>query len=669
MQRYLIRLVCSAAANAAGIPSVLITNFTFDSVYSYLSTLIVDETDVHDSLSAHALAHTSLTPDVPLRRGEVGPLVRQLWGGYRCADLLLRLPGAIPIPSFAVHPAMPSPDWVDVQTRRFMSAIFDHLSEDTSQYTLLQQVPFPPQYPPKMVPRTVISAPLIVRSPSSVVYTEEGRHRLLDSIGVPRHLQDNPTTKILIVSFGGQVFHKPSHSRSSSLAQTPNVSILEPSKQMNGVRHVHHSCAPAAAVLSIKKSMPTDAKDANAGIEALASALQNNLHAPRRTGSLRVRVDCKSSTSLLMIPGAPAASLPSSPATVTIPTFPSVVPPTPEIEQVEDRFGHVSVSEEEYKDDVFGTLLPDESWLAIVCGVPKEWAAAGGEALPDNFFVAPKDVYMPDLTAVADVLLGKLVCLPIATANMGLWLIGDLCRAMAPCRSASMPARRSCTSHARSSSRSMASACSSSVAALVSSSRGWRMNRAGGQPRSGRRTSRVETGRRGRERRARRGSARRREGRWRRCWFSGLGDGKKWRCRLDKRQTWTLGLMHEPTAATPHMYTRQCCITRCGELNSRPKCSLQQYAAVPHGTILRLLLHERPPLLASHPSHNLLRASDTKDLVLAAHTRAIHESFRGLLNVRPALLVLGGLFERLDTQREAHALQEGRLRDRAMGCC
>ena len=32
-----------------------------------------------------------------------------------------------------------------------------------------------------------------------------------------------------------------------------------------------------------------------------------------------------------------------------------------------------------------------------------------GEELPENFFVAPKDVYMPDLTAVADVLLGKLV--------------------------------------------------------------------------------------------------------------------------------------------------------------------------------------------------------------------------------------------------------------------
>jgi hypothetical protein len=58
-------------------------------------------------------------------------------------------------------------------------------------------------------------------------------------------------------------------------------------------------------------------------------------------------------------------------------------------------------------------LLPDDSWIAIVCGVTKEqWNAVDGdvdEGLPDGFYVAPKDVYMPDLTAVADVLLGKLV--------------------------------------------------------------------------------------------------------------------------------------------------------------------------------------------------------------------------------------------------------------------
>jgi len=53
-------------------------------------------------------------------------------------------------------------------------------------------------------------------------------------------------------------------------------------------------------------------------------------------------------------------------------------------------------------------LFPDNSWIAIVCGVSKTWAEEDGEQLPDNFFVAPKEIYMPDVTAVADVLLGKL---------------------------------------------------------------------------------------------------------------------------------------------------------------------------------------------------------------------------------------------------------------------
>lgn len=63
--------------------------------------------------------------------------------------------------------------------------------------------------------------------------------------------------------------------------------------------------------------------------------------------------------------------------------------------------------EEEEEDEP--RLLPDDSWITIVCGVSKEWGRENGEELPPNFFVAPRDVYMPDLTAVADVLLGKLV--------------------------------------------------------------------------------------------------------------------------------------------------------------------------------------------------------------------------------------------------------------------
>ncbi|EKM58428.1 uncharacterized protein PHACADRAFT_117373, partial [Phanerochaete carnosa HHB-10118-sp] len=408
-----------AAANTVGIPSVLITNFTFDSVYSYLSTLIIDETDAKDqlvnALKTHTSPHPPLPLDVPLLRHEVEPLVRHLWEGYRCADLLLRLPGAIPIPSFTEQPLLPSPDWVDVQTRRFTPAIFGHLYQDTSHHTLLNQMPFPCTYPPKAISRAVISAPLLVRSPHPAVYTSGGRQHLLDSVGVPRHLQDDPSIKILIVSFGGQVFHKPSHSRthsrSSSRLHTPDPSILGPSKQINVALHTHSSYSPVMDVADIKKGMPPEPVSAAAGVETLVNALETNRHAPRRSGSLRVRLERKRSGSLLMIPGAPAASVPTSPVAATVPTFPSVFPPAPTIDEVtENPFGQAATPEEEYKYDVFGTLLPDESWIAIVCGVPKDWAE-DGEALPDNFFVAPKDVYMPDLTAVADVLLGKLVSL------------------------------------------------------------------------------------------------------------------------------------------------------------------------------------------------------------------------------------------------------------------
>lgn len=52
-------------------------------------------------------------------------------------------------------------------------------------------------------------------------------------------------------------------------------------------------------------------------------------------------------------------------------------------------------------------LLP-ENWIAVVCGASKG-QDEDAEHLPEGFYIAPKDVYMPDLTAAADVLLGKLV--------------------------------------------------------------------------------------------------------------------------------------------------------------------------------------------------------------------------------------------------------------------
>jgi hypothetical protein len=69
-------------------------------------------------------------------------------------------------------------------------------------------------------------------------------------------------------------------------------------------------------------------------------------------------------------------------------------------------------------------LLPDESWIAVICGVSKEqWNAENEEGgLPEGFYVAPRDVYMPDLIAVGDVVLGKLVSIVLVVIERHSWM-------------------------------------------------------------------------------------------------------------------------------------------------------------------------------------------------------------------------------------------------------
>ncbi|KAF9041890.1 hypothetical protein BDZ89DRAFT_1128587 [Hymenopellis radicata] len=110
-------------------------------------------------------------------------------------------------------------------------------------------------------------------------------------------------------------------------------------------------------------------------------------------------------TSHIWIPGAPPAHKPPmTPKSVSCGLSFSMVPPTPVIEQ---RIEPTIDNSEEFE----ARLLPDSSWIAIVCGVTKgQWQSQSDpdSELPEGFYLAPKDVYMPDLTAVADVLLGKL---------------------------------------------------------------------------------------------------------------------------------------------------------------------------------------------------------------------------------------------------------------------
>ncbi|KAI0681906.1 hypothetical protein BC835DRAFT_1311744, partial [Cytidiella melzeri] len=58
-----------AAANTIGIPSALVTNFTFDSVYSYLSTVFVESCDFHqnqEELHPTPIGGQQLPPDIPI---------------------------------------------------------------------------------------------------------------------------------------------------------------------------------------------------------------------------------------------------------------------------------------------------------------------------------------------------------------------------------------------------------------------------------------------------------------------------------------------------------------------------------------------------------------------------------------------------------------------------
>ncbi|PCH42345.1 hypothetical protein WOLCODRAFT_72480 [Wolfiporia cocos MD-104 SS10] len=376
------------AANDAGIPSVLITNFSFDSVYSYLSTPFIDTVSTTDIAGSNTLYTPNplvqaIPPDVPISLEDMKPLVEQIVSGFRCADLLLRLPGAIPMPSFFVTPSLPSIDWVTLTSRTFTPEVVKHLTSPPSTQALLPSTPFPPTFSPKCVPRAARTAPLLVRSPTPDIYTPAGQRRLLASIGVPPYLHDPASTKVLIVSFGGQVFHRPQsriHSRSPSAASTPGPFAGAAAKA--SARAGSQLKIPGAPPVAIPNSPP-----------------MKGTHSPP-TFNLPV------SPPLKREPKSPEQSV----------TF-TTIPASPQLQRTESNHSAdraytypalAQVMESEIEEELEPRLLPDETWIAIVCGVSKEWGRENGEELPGNFFVAPRDVYMPDLTAVADVLLGKL---------------------------------------------------------------------------------------------------------------------------------------------------------------------------------------------------------------------------------------------------------------------
>ncbi|KAG0700270.1 hypothetical protein DFH29DRAFT_1001254 [Suillus ampliporus] len=363
------------AANATGLPSILITNFTFDSVYSYLSTTFADQVDAPPG---EELSIDNFAPDYPIPDEELEPLVQQIYLGYRCADLLVRLPGCVPIPSFSISPSLPAPSWTDQDNNTILDCISAHLVQNPATYALHSSIPFAGSHTKKTFERSIIQAPLLVRgitkSPDTV-YSPAGRSRFLSSIGVPEHLHNPDKTKILIVSFGGQVFRKPTSSRGSSTGHSSPGSRTPPNNVPAELRRIPDSPQlsdpPCNDALS-NMDMPSHLNSASPVVQPEPSRTCANICA-----ILTKTESCFENN-------------------ITRSYFDTFIPSVSDI-----MLDHAV-------DDLDARLLPDSSWIAIVCGVSK-WGQEGtDEKPPDRFFVAPKYVYMPDLTAVADVLLGKL---------------------------------------------------------------------------------------------------------------------------------------------------------------------------------------------------------------------------------------------------------------------
>lgn len=427
-----------------------------------MSTLIVDAAPslLHPDTLGTTCAATLLPIDKPIPPEAMTPLVEQVHAGFRCADLLLRLPGAIPIPSFTAHPPLPSTDWVDISTQCFTPEVVNHLLEDPSSYPLHSPIPFPllsqDQVKIPTPPRSIIQSPLLVRPPNPSVYTREGRSQFLLSIGIPKSAHDPDKTKILIVSFGGQIFHAP-RSRSPSPAPsrpgTPNrtprrggvlVGGVPPSPPRTKGRLNPNMLAMNTEELAPKEptvvqwpTTPALADLTNSPTTA-HSQFPTRKFLRRRSNSQRIATDQH-----LWLPGAPSGVRKSEFSSPTIPCaqgfgtngsllFPASLPmvittpasPLLVVPQGEE-YAYYPHSPSILAGDVSDSmdpprLLPD-GWIAVVCGASKG-EDEGAEYLPEGFYIAPKDVYMPDLTAVADVLLGKLVGLPHSHSDIH-WFI------------------------------------------------------------------------------------------------------------------------------------------------------------------------------------------------------------------------------------------------------
>ncbi|KAG0173761.1 hypothetical protein DFQ28_011248 [Apophysomyces sp. BC1034] len=156
-------LPCAAAAGA-NIPAAIASNFTFDEVYSGLRE--------GDSLD-----------------DDIVEMLQQVVGDYECADLLIRLPGAIRIPSFD--------DTIHLVPQTPASATFPGIVNGKPQ---LPCVSISNIHNKSRMLRRIIDVPLVFRK-----YKTE-REDVLQALQIPSEIYSSH--KILLLSFGGQALGK-----------------------------------------------------------------------------------------------------------------------------------------------------------------------------------------------------------------------------------------------------------------------------------------------------------------------------------------------------------------------------------------------------------------------------------------------------------------------------
>jgi len=154
-------------------------------------------------------------------------------------------------------------------TQRFYPEVLSTLESSLNSIPLYPSVPFPHSSPRKPLQRQIREAPLLVRHPAPDIYSMAARHRILDSVGVPRELHDPEHTKVLIVSFGGQVIRRPSHSathsrngsRSLSITSTPSLRPTDISAPVAQLPSVDGSSSGSSSPPRLAERLQTSFKE------------------------------------------------------------------------------------------------------------------------------------------------------------------------------------------------------------------------------------------------------------------------------------------------------------------------------------------------------------------------------------------------------------------------